>query len=65
MFNVSRRLITLAAAFILGCSLGTFRTFADGFKGETGLTTATTAKNVTSTQNSIVLLNNNGKYEEL
>ncbi|MCU9986981.1 hypothetical protein FYZ37_01360 [Mobiluncus curtisii] len=64
MINVPRRLITLVAAFILGCSLGTSSTFADGFKGETGLTTATTAKNVTSTQNSIVLLNNNGKYEE-
>lgn len=64
MFNVSRRLITLAAAFILGCSLGTSSAFADGFKGETGLTTASTSKTVTSTQNSIVLLNNNGKYEE-
>lgn len=44
MFNVSRRLITLAAAFILGCLLGTSSTFADGFKGETGLTTPSTAK---------------------
>jgi|GEM_PF-3135783 len=65
MFNVSRRLITLAAAFILGCSLGTSNAFAEGSQNEVGHTAASTAKNVTSTQNSIVLLNNNGKYEEL
>lgn len=50
MFNVSRRLITLAAAFILGCSLGTSSAFAEGSQNEVGHTAASTAKNVISTK---------------
>lgn len=62
MFNVSRRLLTLTAAFVLGCSLGTTSAFAEGSQNEVWHTAASTAKTVTSTQNSIVLRKHNGNY---
>ena len=64
MFNVSRRLLTLTAAFVLGCSLGTTSAFAEGSQNEVGHTAASTAKTVTSTQSSIVLRTFIVNYEE-
>lgn len=64
MFNVSRRLLTLTAAYVLGCSLGTTSGFAEGSQNEVGHTAASTAKTVPSTQNSILLRTFKVNYEE-
>lgn len=64
MFNVSRRLLSLVTAIIVGCSLGTTSAFAEGSQNEVGHDATSTVKTVPSPQNSMVLRKHNGKYEE-